>query len=111
MLILTTLRKRYLEEKRRRTLPAEDAPATVETRASRRRKVKQEVENESNDSAATTGAQVNVTQTQSSPESGEIRPPTTPVTIRKVEIPSSQSPADTLSTQSTRSIRSPLRSL
>jgi len=107
----------YIEEevsrkrKRRRTLPAEDAPATVETRASRRRKVKQEVENESNDSAATTGAQVNVTQTQSSPESGEIRPPTTPVTIRKVEIPSSQSPADTpLSTQSTRSIRSPLRS-
>ncbi|KAI9871154.1 MAG: hypothetical protein M1830_003258, partial [Pleopsidium flavum] len=99
------------KRKRRRTLAADGITTTVETRASRRRKVKQEVDDEKSGSASAIGDQAHITQTPSSPGRGNLRPPVTPVTVGKVEIPSSQSPADTPpSTRSTGSVRIPLRS-
>jgi len=103
--------ERSPERRRRRTLPVNDTPSIVETRTSRRRKVKQGPESEQNATSTTTGKQSNATRTQASPARSELIPPRTPATARKVEIPSSQSPADTpLSTQRTPSMRSPVRS-
>lgn len=99
------------EKRRRRTLPVNHTPSRVETRASRRRKVKQEPESEADATSTTTGKRTNTTRTQASPARSELVPPRTPATARKVEIPSSQSPADTpLSTKRTSSLRRPVRS-
>lgn len=99
------------ERKRRKTLSIKDTPSIIETRGSKRRKIKQERETEKNATSTTAEEQTNATRIQSSPPRSVANPPRTPVTARKVEIPSSQSPADTpLSTQRMSSFRSPIRS-
>lgn len=97
--------------KRRRTVPEENATPTEETRASRRRKVKQEVDNDDNPVAEASTEQVNRISPHPGPKCSRIKPPETPITVRKIEIPSSQSPADTPpSIHTIKSVRSPFRS-
>ncbi|MCJ1256257.1 hypothetical protein MMC24_004078 [Lignoscripta atroalba] len=100
--------------KRRKTVAESATPSRVQTRAARRLVVK---EGDNERPARSTDPEARYAKLSTAPARSvkeSIPPPETPRTVRKVEIPSSQSPADTpMSTQSGKSIptnfRSPLK--
>ena len=103
---------RYRARKRRKTMPVVPPTPTVQTRAAKQRSMKEELERD--DGAEKENGEISHLQdTQAAlaiaPEI-TMPPPKTPRTIRKTEIPSSESTATPLSTLSRRSMRSISRS-
>ncbi|KAL9117564.1 MAG: hypothetical protein Q9187_005899 [Circinaria calcarea] len=99
--------------KKRKTMPA--TPRTVLTRAATRRSVKEEAEGDDGDDGPkdNTGERRYHQEADNPltvPAETAMPPPKTPRTIRKTEIPSSESTATPLSTRSRQSIRSISRS-
>ena len=98
--------------KRRKTMPAAPSTPMVQTRAAKRRSMKEEVERD--DESQDYGGEISNLQdtepTLTIPPEIAMPPPKTPRTIRKTEIPSSESTATPLSTLSRRSVRSISRS-
>ena len=99
--------------KRRKTLPA--TPRTVLTRAAKRRSVRDEAEGDDGDDELKENTRERPYHQEAEksltvPAEIAMPPPKTPRTIRKTEIPSSESTATPLSTRSRQSIRSISRS-
>lgn len=98
--------------KRRKKMPIAPSTPTVQTRAAKRRSMKEEVEQD--DGAEEDCGEIpHLQDTEAAltmPPAIGMPPPNTPRTIRKTEIPSSESTATPLSTLSRRSMRSIPRS-